>query len=103
MGQTFLTKTGKSGAIPVNPVIHERKRKLKQTLLSRPGCSGCAALDAELAEQVGDVGLGRKGADEERLADLGVGLAGRDLAQHIELALGQTMIRRRCRRDRHRH
>src|SRR5215213_2544158 len=48
-----------------------------------------ARVDAELAEDIGDVGADRGSTDEERLRDLQIGAAGNHEAQHLRLAWGQ--------------
>ena len=47
-------------------------------------------VDAELGEDVGDVGAGGAGADEERLGDLAVGPALGQQPQHLPLARRQA-------------
>src|SRR3954452_15944319 len=48
-----------------------------------------AVADAEFPEQVGDVGLYRRLAEEQRGADLGVRSAARDQIEHLALAAGE--------------
>lgn len=58
------------------------------------------APDAELGEEVGDVGAGGVGADEERRGDLAVGVAGRQQTQDVQLARRQAVAHSGRRRSR---
>ena len=71
----------------------------------RPGLVGehdglDAVAQVELLEDVGDVGLDRRVADEQPLGDLGVREALGDQAEDLELARGQLVDRLRRRRAR---
>ncbi|MDF2747619.1 MAG: hypothetical protein K0S98_1905, partial [Propionibacteriaceae bacterium] len=56
----------------------------------RPRCCLTPVGDAELVENVSDVGLDGAGPEEERLGDLLIGLSPRQQAQDLHLALSQT-------------
>src|SRR5687768_7863290 len=68
--------------------------RLDQAVSQGEGGGGGAAFEAELSEDVGDVGHGGAVTDEERVADLAVGQTVDEQAQHIGLAAGQAGFRR---------
>jgi len=62
---------------------------LKQVEISRPRHRPRAAVCAELAVRVVDVGLDGAQGDVQLSRDLPVGFAGGDMPQHLQLALAQ--------------
>ena len=57
----------------------------RDALLRHPGGDSRAGRHAELAQDVGDVGLDRPLADEELLGDRATALAGGDVRRHLTL------------------
>jgi predicted MFS family arabinose efflux permease len=55
-----------------------------------PGGGFGAGADAELAEDIGHVGAGRRPADEQRLGNLRIGATGDQQAQHLTLSWGEA-------------
>src|SRR3954447_9994004 len=62
---------------------------IDEAFTGRQGGSLGPIVDAQLGDEVGDVGLDRTGADEERLGNFAVGFALGEETEHIEFARGK--------------
>jgi len=82
---SLLDSTRNDDGMRVQPA----ENTLIQSVPGGVGCGGCPRVDAKLAEDVGDVGLGCAERDVELLRDLRVRFSFDEQAQHVPLAWGQ--------------
>ena len=75
---------GEGSGISVNSAVTENRSRSDEPPAHRDGGGLGAGIDAELGEEVGDVGLHGAGADEERFGDLPVGTSLDQQAQYVE-------------------
>jgi hypothetical protein len=68
-----------SGALPTDEIVLDGKQR-----------RACATRDADLRVHVNDVMLHGPGRDPKLLSDLFVRATSRDLAQHFDLAFGES-------------